>query len=120
MRSFFKSRSKYGNIKTTIGGLKFDSKKEGGRYMELKLLEKLGKITGLKTQQKHLLQPAFKWKGRTYRKIEYIADFVYTNSKGEKVVEDVKSPITKANPVYRLKKKLLLHDLPETIIFIET
>lgn len=29
-------RSKYGNIKTVVDGIKFDSKKEAGRYQELK------------------------------------------------------------------------------------
>jgi hypothetical protein len=37
----------------------------------------------------------------------YIADFVYRNSQHQEVVEDVKSEITRKNPVYRIKKKLV-------------
>ena len=37
-------KSKYGNIKTRVDGILFDSKKEAKRYLELKLLEKAGRI----------------------------------------------------------------------------
>lgn len=32
---------KYGNIKTTVDGIDFDSRKEANRYAELKLLERV-------------------------------------------------------------------------------
>lgn len=39
---------------------------------------------------------------------DYYADFSYKDKDGKLVVEDVKSIITAKNPVYRLKKKLVL------------
>ena len=50
--------SKYHNQRVTRNGRIFDSKHEAGRYTELKLLERAGKITGLKTQVSYLLIPA--------------------------------------------------------------
>ena len=38
--------------------------------------------------------------------IKYVADFVY-QEKGQLVVEDVKSKMTRNLPVYRLKKHLM-------------
>ncbi len=40
---------------------------------------------------------------------KYVADFVYTDvATGKTVVEDVKSPATRKNPTYVLKRKLML------------
>ena len=55
----------------------FDSIRESQRYKELKLLERAGEISNLKLQPKLLLQDSFEKNGKTYRKIEYIADFSY-------------------------------------------
>lgn len=52
--------NKYGNIKTVIDGIKFDSKRESERYLELKLLEKAGEISDLKLQPRFILQHGFK------------------------------------------------------------
>lgn len=46
--------------------------------------------------------------GKTIREIAYVADFVYMEN-GKQVVEDVKSDITRANPVYKIKKKMLMY-----------
>lgn len=69
--------NKYRNKKTQIGMYVFDSIAESKRYKELALLERAGEIKGLKLQPKFLLQEGFKKNGKTYRKIEYIADFMY-------------------------------------------
>ncbi len=69
--------NKYRNKKVIVDGEEFDSKKEGNRYKELKLLLKAGKISNLELQPRFLLQDGFKKNGRTFRKIEYIADFKY-------------------------------------------
>ena len=39
------SRNKYGAKKTIVGDVKFDSKKEAQRWMELQLLERAGEIS---------------------------------------------------------------------------
>ena len=95
---------KYHNKKIVIDNIKFDSKKEGNRYKQLKLLEKAGLIKDLELQPAFLLQPNFKKNGKTNRKIEYIADFKYYDIEAKKwIVEDTKGFKT---DVYKLKKKL--------------
>lgn len=107
--------NKYHNKKTTINGIVFDSKKEAGRFTELSLLQMAGEITGLERQKRFEIVPRTKTEHAAY----YVADFVYCNEKGHKVIEDVKSAITKKNPVYILKRKLIKHLYPE-YTFIET
>ena len=75
---------------------------------ELKLLEKAGKIQNLELQPHFLLQEAFKKNGRTYRKIEYIADFKYIEN-GQVIVEDVKGMETKE---FKIKRKLFEYKYP--------
>lgn len=100
-------RSKYGNIKTEINGIKFDSKKEARRYTELLELYKAGKIEALKLQRAFTLQEAFTTPdGERVQAIKYIADFVYEQD-GIMIVEDVKSAATKNNAAYKLKKKMM-------------
>lgn len=104
---FIKKPNKYRNKKILIDGKKFDSIKEGNRYKELKLLQKIGKISELRLQPTYLLQDSFKIENKTIRAIKYIADFEYIdNETGEKIVEDVKGVKT---DVYKLKKKLFQH-----------
>ena len=110
--------SKFGNRPVEIDGIRFDSGKEARRYNELKLLEYAGQIKNLELQPRFVLQESFKRNGETHRKIEYVADFRYTENDKE-IVEDVKSIITKKHPVYALKKKLLFKKYPD-ITFLET
>lgn len=96
--------SKYHSKKVIVDGIEFDSKKEGKRYQELKLLEKVNEIRDLQLQKVFELQPAFKKNGKTYRKTTYKADFYYFSIKDNKyIVEDVKGFKTE---VYKLKKKM--------------
>ena len=94
--------SKYGNKKVLIDGIKFDSMAEGRRYKELKLLQRAGIIKELELQPKFLLQESFKKNGKTYKKIEYIADFKYIEN-GKVIIEDVKG---KETEVFKIKHKL--------------
>ena len=100
----YANRGKYGNKKTTVGDIKFDSKKEARRYEELKVLESMGKITELRRQVKFELVP----KQDGEKPVRYYADFTYQEN-GELVVEDVKSPATRENDTYIIKRKLMLH-----------
>ena len=100
--------SKYKNKKTVIDGITFDSKREAERYLDLKTLEKAGVITELELQKKFELQPGFYFKGRRQRPIYYICDFFYKQG-DEYIIEDVKSPITKNNQVYKMKKKMMMY-----------
>lgn len=96
---------KYLSKKTVVDGIKFDSKKESLRYLELKRKQELGQISNLELQPSFLLQEKFKRDGKTYRPITYIADFKYVED-GKVIVEDVKGFKTKE---YLLKKKMLLY-----------
>lgn len=114
---------KYGNKKITLDGITFDSRKEANRYRELKLLEKAGKISHLRLQVKFILIPAqyeqskekyqrgakkglYKRGKLLERECAYIADFVYIDADGKKIVEDTKGMRTKD---YIIKRKLMLH-----------
>lgn len=101
--------NKYRNKKTQVDMYVFDSIAESRRYKELVLLEKAGEIENLQLQPKFLLQESFKKNGKTYRKIEYIADFMY-EEKGKVIVEDVKG---KETDVFKLKHKLFEKKYPE-------
>ena len=103
--------SKYHNKKTVVDGITFDSKKEAARYLELKMMEKGGIISGLKLQVKFSICPKA---GGNKRERFYIADFVYEEG-GKAIIEDVKSFITRKNPVYSLKKALVQWQYPNYI-----
>lgn len=115
-------KSKYGAEKVAIDGIKFDSKKEANRYRELKILEKIGEITNLQMQVKYVLIPAQREpdtvgkrggiiKGKLIeREVSYIADFVYTDVNGNRVVEDVKGYRGGgAYEIFKIKRKLMLY-----------
>ena len=101
-------QNKYHNKKIEYNGIKFDSNKEKNHYIALKQLEKAGIISDLKLQVPFLLLDTIRHNGKTYPKTKYIADFTYIKD-GKLVVEDVKSEITRKDPTYRLKIKILLN-----------
>lgn len=95
---------KYHNRKVEVDGIKFDSKLEAKRYLELKTLERAGEIKELVLQPSFELIPSFKKNNKTYRKTAYKADFSYFSiSEGKYIIEDTKGFKT---DVYKLKKKL--------------
>lgn len=102
-------QSKYRNKKTQVDMYVFDSAKEAQRYRELKLLERAGEISNLELQPRFLLQESFKKNGKTYRKIDYVADFKYIE-KGKTKVEDVKGLQT---DVFKIKHKLFEKKYPD-------
>ena len=109
--------SKYGNKKVKLEGYVFDSKAEAGRYLELKLLLKLDRISFLRVHPKFEVLKGFEKHGHKYRPITYTADFEYYDKDINKlIVEDVKGYKT---DVYKLKKKLFIFSHPE-YTFIES
>lgn len=101
----------------TVDGIVFDSKREAARYLELRAMERAGLISELELQPEFELQEAFTRAGKRERAITYRADFRYRDDEsGHWIVEDVKGMRTE---VYRIKRKLLLHQYPE-INFRET
>lgn len=102
--------SKYNSRKVERDGMVFDSVKEYRRYTELSLLEKAGEISDLQRQVKfRLIPPQYEQVDGKSRCVEracdYVADFVYINKDGQKVVEDTKGYKTKD---YIIKRKLML------------
>ena len=93
--------------------MKFDSRKEMNRFMELQLLQRGGIIRDLERQVSFTLVEAYKTKsGKTERACKYIADFVYSriNPDGsiEQIVEDVKGYRKGcAYQLFKIKKKLM-------------
>jgi hypothetical protein len=92
--------SKYHSNITIVDKIKFDSKKESQRYLELTMLQRMGKISALQHQVEFLLEV------NGFLVCKYIADFVYIQD-GKQIVEDVKSDITRKKRDYRIKNKLM-------------
>ena len=92
------AKTKFRNTKTKVGDLTFDSKLEAGRYAQLVRLQELGQIFNLELQAKFVLM--------VNRSLicKYIADFVYIDLDGNRIVEDAKGVRTRE---YILKKKLM-------------
>ena len=97
-------RNKYGNKKTELDGILFDSKREATRFMQLRTLHRAGVISNLQLQVPFALAPAVKIKGRMRPPLKYIADFVYQEN-GSQVVEDAKGHVTEG---YRIKRHLMV------------
>ena len=98
---------KYRNTPTTDSqGVRHASKKQARRYTELGLRMKSGEIMMLAREVRFRLPGG----------VEYRADHVFANQKaievmaglvasGDLVVEDVKSPATRADKAYRIKAR---------------
>ena len=112
MKNWRKKNNKYGNKK--VNG--YDSEKEYKRSLQLKQLQKEGKISELEEQKVFILQESFKNnQNKTIKSIKYIADYFYIEN-GVEVAEDVKGFKT---DVYKIKAKLFQKKYPN-IKFIET
>lgn len=111
-------KRKYGNKKVERDGMIFDSQREADRWTYLCQLMDAGVITELDRQVTFELLPAQyelstvgvrggKDRGKCIeRSVKYIADFVYKDQLGRKVVEDTKGYKT---PEYVLKRKMMLY-----------
>ncbi len=101
------ARAKYRNKKTEIGGVKFDSKAEASRFVQLRRMQEAGLITNLRRQVSFELAPAVKipGKGRMSPPLRYFADFVYEQD-GKQIIEDVKGQ-DKVTEGYRIKRHLM-------------
>lgn len=95
--------SKYGSKKVECDGYVFDSKLEYNYYCYLKQMKSDGLVESFELQPKYQLQPGFKKNGKTYRSIDYVADFLVTYTDGREEVIDVKGMITTD---FALKRKL--------------
>lgn len=93
-------KNKYGAVKTEVDGMVFDSKKESVEWIKFCRMESAGLISNLKRQT----ELPFFVKGK--KMFVYKPDMEYDGPDGHHYV-DVKSPATAANPVFRLKRKII-------------
>jgi hypothetical protein len=103
-------RHKHRAIPTVVDGIKFQSTKEGARWVELQRLERARQIHGLERQVEFPLD-AMDPAGDRVTVSKYVADFVY-NEGGTRIVEDVKgrdrrSGKFRTTEAYRLKRAWL-------------
>lgn len=93
-------KAKYGNEITHVGGIKFQSKREANRYIQLTVMLRCGRIQLLE------LQPEYSFDFGGVHICKYFADFRYTDlTTGLQVVEDAKGVRTKE---YKIKRALML------------
>ncbi len=121
-------KGRYGNVRKPVhDGIRFDSKREFLRYMDLKLLEKAGEIRELRVHPKYPItiggipiMVALNQHKPWGRHLTYEADFEYW-VEGEwpmakRVIEDVKMQSGHRTDVYKLKRALMKamgHDIEE-------
>ena len=114
-------------VKDPATGYVFDSQAEYTRWCQLRLLERAGKIRCLQRQVPYELIPAQREESTEVYKagphkglpkpgaiiekaVKYVADFVYIDVKGNKVVEDCKGcKKGAAYDLFVIKRKLMLH-----------
>ena len=121
-------KNKFGAKKVTdpFTGEIFDSSKEYRRWCELKLLQRAGRISGLKRQVTFELIPTQREESTEVYKagpqkglpkpgavieqaVKYVADFVYCDADGNTVVEDTKGyKKGAAYDLFVIKRKLYL------------
>jgi hypothetical protein len=102
--------NKYHAIPIHVDGVRFASKKEAARFLELQCWQKAGQITDLEVHPVYPLHVMELWRSGSPLVVttvgKFTADFQYLNMQtGEIVVEDVKSTAT-TTEAYRLRKKL--------------
>lgn len=107
--------NKYGNKKTVVDGITFDSLAEAKYYEQLKWLLVNKQIKSFKLQPTFLLQEGFKKNGKTYRKIEYVADFEVHHLDGSIEIVDVKGFETTD---FKIKKKLFNFKYPHKLSLV--
>lgn len=97
--------SKYGNVKTELYGIKFDSKREAHRWQALRALENGGYITDLQRQVPIELMTGAKIFGTNRKRpaVRLVVDFVYRDLAGQLVYEDAKGMET---PISKLKRHI--------------
>ena len=108
---------RYGNVnKIWEDGIRFDSKREYLRYLDLRLLEKAGEISELKVHPKYPItiggvdiMVSSNQHNKWDRHLTYEADFSYLTKApfGDRVIEDVKMQSGHRTGIYKLKRALM-------------
>ncbi|KIL46955.1 hypothetical protein KP77_25240 [Jeotgalibacillus alimentarius] len=110
-------KSKYGNKKVTVDGIKFDSILEAQYYKQLLWAKEHEDILMFRIQPRYMLQEAFEKNGVKHQRIDYIADFEVHREDGTIDVIDIKTTGTKTD-VFRIKQKLFEKKYPHKLILL--
>jgi hypothetical protein len=98
-------KNKFGNKKTEVDGIKFDSKKEAEYYKKYKSYLDSGTIAKLELQVPFKYEIQYLANNKIHKTVgRYVADFVVTYNSGEIGVIDVKGFRTAE---YKRKKKII-------------
>lgn len=108
-------RSKYGNKKTIVDGIKFDSLLEKEYYSYLVTQKQVGLIKDFELQPSFILQESFKHNKKAIRPIVYKADFKITNPEGDTYLVDTKGFRDK---VFLLKLKMFKYKYPDEKLYL--
>lgn len=107
---FGTKRNKFGNVKTTRNGRKFDSIRESEVARDYETLKRAGTIRTIHYQPRIELLPR-------PNRIVYVADFLITWADGRREYIDVKGVET---AVFKIKAKLFRHFYPnETLTIVK-
>lgn len=106
------SKSKYNSKKITVDGIKFDSQAEANYYCNLKILLRMGEITGFCRQARFVITEGQNGENGT----EYVTDFVVFYPNGTYRIIDVKGVKTE---VFKLKVKSFREKYPKLKIELE-
>ena len=109
------SRNKYGNKKTTAGGVTFDSKAEAMYYLGLLADKKKGFVKSIELQPKFELLPKFEKDGVKYSALKYVADFRVLLTDGREQIVDVKGVETE---VFKIKRKIFEYKYPDLSLVV--
>lgn len=107
--------TKYNSKKVELDGIVFDSKIESKYYEYLKEQQRNSKILFFRTQPIYQLQESFKKYNKTFRRIDYIADFEIHHLDGSIEVVDVKGYRTQT---FNIKRKLFEHKYPHKLTLL--
>jgi hypothetical protein len=107
--------SKYNAKTVELDGYIFDSKLEARYYELLKEKQKNNEILFFRVQPIYQLQETFKKYNKTFRRIDYIADFEVHHLDGSIEVIDVKGFRTQT---FNIKRKLFEHKYPHKLTLI--
>lgn len=97
-------------VKTTINGIKFDSKSEGKYYSYLLEQQEQGMIEGFSLQPSFKLIPNFEYKGDKVLGMKYTADFLVTHTDGKQEVIEIKGY---EDQMYLMRVKLFKYYYPD-------
>ena len=114
-----KKVGRYSNVRKPVhDGIRFDSKREFLRYMDLKVLEAAGEVRDIKVHPKYPITIGgieirifSKRYHKTGRHLTYEADFEYLQKDQHgiwwRIIEDVKMQSGFRTEVYKIKKALM-------------